>query len=439
MANLSFRFLANDKGLRDGIKRSQKGLSGFEKTTKKVSSGISKALGGFGIALGASALISGLTNATKAAAEDLKQQKLLAGQLVRTTKATKSQVKGAEKFIDTLSNQTGILDDDLRPALANAVRGSGSLEKGQKLLQIALDGSVASGKPLDTVLNALIKANNGNTQSLYKLAPELKKTKGGIDDYAKSVKGAAEAGADPFAKFNVAVENLTEQFGMLLLPYVEDFVEFLTKKVVPAISDFLDDVNNPKTDTGKTFKDIGDAVNQVYESVKDFFALFGNGDAAKGFGNVATALVKALPALLALKGILVLASAGKAIAGLVAAVSALQGGTAAGAVAAGGAGKGGKLPIIGFNAPTLIAAGVLTLSGDTQQDKPLVPIIPKVANSPVFGQLPVIDKGAGSKLSLGDFNRLKTNNYMININKANMSPNEIIAAIKAYERSTGTG
>jgi hypothetical protein len=94
MANLSFKFLANDKGLKDGIKQSQKGLSGFEKTTKKVSSGISKALGGFGIALGASALISGLTNATKAAAADLKSQKLLAGQLVRTTKATKSQVKG---------------------------------------------------------------------------------------------------------------------------------------------------------------------------------------------------------------------------------------------------------------------------------------------------------------------------------------------------------
>ena len=438
MAQVNFKFVSNTKGLTDGVKKGQKSLKGFESTTKKVSSGIGKALGGLGIAFGAAALFNGLKNATKAAAEDLKSQKLLAGQLVRTTKATKTQVKGAEKFIETLSNQTGILDDDLRPALANAVRGSGSLEKGQDLLRIALDGSVASGKPLDTVLNALIKANNGNTTSLYKLAPELKKTKGNIDDYAKSVKGAAEAGADPFAKFNVAVENLTEQFGMLLLPYVEDFVEFLTKKVVPAISDFLDDVNNPKTDTGKTFKDIGDAVNEVYESVKDFFALFGNGDAAKGFGNVATALVKALPALLALKGILVLASAGKAIAGLVAAVSALQGANAAGAVATGGAGKG-KMPLIGLNAPTLIAAGILTLSGDTQQNKPLVPIIPKVGNSPAFGQMPVIDKGAGSNLSLGDFNRLKTNNYMININKANMTPQEIIAAIKQYERSTGNG
>jgi len=56
MANLSFRFLANDKGLKDGIKNSKKQLSGFEKSTKKISSGIGKALGGIGIGLGATAI-----------------------------------------------------------------------------------------------------------------------------------------------------------------------------------------------------------------------------------------------------------------------------------------------------------------------------------------------------------------------------------------------
>lgn len=432
MANLSFRFLANDKGLRDGIKRSQKSLSGFEKTTKSVSSGISKALGSFGIALGAGALISGLTNATKAAAEDLKQQKLLAGQLKRTTGATKAQVKGAESFIETISNQTGVLDDDLRPALANAVRGSGSLAKGQELLQIALDGSVASGKPLDTVLNALIKANNGNKQSLYRLAPELKKTNGNIDDYAKSVKGAAEAGADPFAKFNVAVENLTESFGRKLLPFAEKFVDFLSKNVIPEVENFIEQASNPKTEIGKTFQAIGDAVKKVFNDVKNFFALFGNGDAAKGFANVATSLVKALPALLALKGILVLASAGKAIGNLVAAVSALQGGK--GGVVGGKAGKN-NVPILGINPATLVAAGVLTLGGSSQLDKPVTPTIPKVSNSVTFGKLPGIN--AGSSLSLSDFSKLKASNYTININGSKMTPNEIVAAIKQYERQTG--
>jgi hypothetical protein len=405
MANLSFRFLANDKGLKDGIARSKKGLSGFEKTTKKVSAGISKALGGFGIALGASALISGLTNATKAAAEDLKQQKLLAGQLVRTTKATKSQVKGAERFIDTLSNQTGILDDDLRPALANAVRGSGSLEKGQKLLQIALDGSVASGKPLDTVLNALIKANNGNTTSLYKLAPELKKTKGSIDDYAKSVKGAAEAGADPFAKFNVAVENLTEQFGNLLLPYVEDFVIFLTEKVVPAVSDFFDDVNNPKSDTGKVFTVIKEAIvgtdgksgvygalSEVVTQVGYFFSLLSsNGSALDGF----------------VKGIQIL-------------------------------GISLEYAVRQFQNLIKLATNPLAFIDITAQGLDFVNKINDVLNrESIFaptGGVAAGQSGLSTRISEATPG---TRNYTINLNKTNMTPNEVIAAIKKYERETG--
>lgn len=406
MANLSFRFLANDKGLRDGIARSKKGLAGFEKTTKKVSAGISKALGGFGIALGASALISGLTNATKAAAEDLKQQKLLAGQLVRTTKATKSQIKGAERFIDTLSNQTGILDDDLRPALANAVRGSGSLEKGQKLLQIALDGSVASGKPLDTVLNALIKANNGNTTSLYKLAPELKKTKGSIDDYAASVKGAAEAGADPFAKFNVAVENLTEQFGSLLLPYVEDFVIFLTEKVVPAVSDFFEDVNNPKSDTGKVFTVIKEAIVGT--------------DGKSGVYGALAEVVTQVGAFFSL-----LSSNGSALDGFVKGIQIL--------------GISLEYAVRQFQNLVKLATNPLAFIDITAQGIDFVNRINDVLNrKSLFAPTGGVAPGQVALSPRIVEGTTGTSNYTININKANMSPQEIIAAIKKYERENGT-
>jgi len=407
MAQVNFKFVSNTKGLQDGVKKGQKSLKNFQDTTKKVSGGIGKLLGGLGLAFGAAALFNGLKDATKAAAEDLKSQKLLAGQLVRTTKATKNQVKGAEKFIDTLSNQTGILDDDLRPALANAVRGSGSLEKGQKLLQIALDGSVASGKPLDTVLNALIKANNGNTTSLYKLAPELKKTKGTIDDFALSVKGAAEAGADPFAKFNVAVENLTEKFGSLLLPYVEKFVTFLTEKVIPAVSDFFDDVSNPNTDVGKAFNQMKIAIVgtngkggvyggllKVGDAVGDFFAQFSSN------GNALDGIVKAFE-LLALN----LESIGYYLASII------------------------NTPLTGFfdriqkgfefqqrgldiiNRQSLFGTGYQGIAGAGQTS-----LSARVTEG-ITGQ----------------------RNYTIAINKANMTPNEIIAAIKQYERSTGNG
>jgi hypothetical protein len=407
MAQVNFKFVSNTKGLQTGLKKSEKSLKGFQDVTKKVSGGVGKLLSGFGLALGASALISGLTNATKAAAEDLKQQKLLAGQLKRTTGATKAQVKGAERFIDTLSNQTGILDDDLRPALANAVRGSGSLEKGQKLLQIALDGSVASGKPLDTVLNALIKANNGNTTSLYKLAPELKKTKGGIDDFALSVKGAAEAGADPFAKFNVAVENLTEQFGTLLLPYVEDFVTFLTETVVPAVSGFLEDVNDPKSDTGKVFKVIeevlmgkdgksgiyGALANVVYELGLFFSTLSSNGNGLDGF-------VKAIQIL----------------------------------------GVSLEYAVKQFQNLIKLATNPFAFIDITAQGLDFVSKVNDILNrESLFANTPGVAAGQSGLSARVTEGITGSKNYTININKANMTPQEIIAAIKQYERSTGTG
>ncbi len=77
----------------------------------------------------------------------------------------------------------------------------------------------------------------------------------------------------------------------------------------------------------------------------------------------------------------------------------------------------------------------MSLGGDTQKDKPLTPTIPKVSNSVTFGKLPGIN--AGSSLSLSDFSKLKASNYTINLNGAKMTPNEVVAAIKQYERQTG--
>jgi hypothetical protein len=310
-----------------------------------------------------------MKESVKAAAMDAKSQKLLALQLHNTVHATKAQTKATEDYLGKLSMQVGIVDDNLRPALANAVRGTGSLAKGQKLLSLALDASAATGKPLNTVMNALIKAQNGQLTGLYKLAPELKKNKGNLDDFAKSVKGAAMANADPFSRLNVAMDNLKEQFGRLLLPAVIQFTNYVTEKVVPAVSAFLDQVANPKTDVGKTFLQIKDAVKKSFDDVKNFFALFGQGDAIKGFGNIAKSLIQMLPALALFKSIMILAKAGKGIANIVAAVAALRGGSGGSTPTVVG-GKTGKGPMaLPFGAVAAEAGLVLSLGGDTQQGK----------------------------------------------------------------------
>jgi hypothetical protein len=203
-----------------GIKKAEGSFGSLGGSIKKM---VGFAAGAAGVALA----IKGIGESVKAAAEDAKSQKLLAEQLTRTTGATKEQIATNEAFVQKLSMATGQLDDNLRPALANAVRGTGSLAGGQKLLQIALDGAAASGKPLDAVMSALVKAQNGNTKSLYMLAPQLKKTKGGIDDFATSVKGAAEQTANPFDRFKVAMDSLKETIGAALLPVINNLASAL--------------------------------------------------------------------------------------------------------------------------------------------------------------------------------------------------------------------
>jgi hypothetical protein len=323
-----------------GLKKAQKEFGAFGGSLRK---GLAFA----GLAVGLGEIVNVMKESVKAAAMDNKSQKMLALQLMTTVHATKAQTAATEAYLGKLSMSVGIVDDLLRPALANAVRGTGSLAAGQKLLGIALDGAAATGKPLNAVMQALIKASNGQTGALYKLAPQLKATKGNLDDFAASVKGAAQANADPFARMQVAIDELKEKFGRLLLPMVIQFVDYLTKTVVPAVSKFLDQVGNPKTDVGKTFMDIKKAVAATFNGVRDFFALFGGGDAMKGFGNIAQAIIKMLPALLALKGIMMLSSAGSAIQNLVKAVALIRGtgggDGGGGVIGTGGGGGTGKL------------------------------------------------------------------------------------------------
>lgn len=326
--------------------------SGIKKA-KSSFGGLKTALGAVGIGFGLKQITDGLLDAAKAASADQKSMQLLNNQLKKNAGATTAQIKQNDKFIDSLSNQVGIVDDELRPAMGQLVRVTGDTRKSQQLLKLALDASATTGKPLATVTAALSKAFVGNKTSLVRLFPALKESKNLFADLEKTVGGAAIQQADPFAKFNVAMDNLKEKLGAVILPYLVDFIDTMMKPggAIDQVSKFLDDVSNPKTEAGKMFLQVKDAVAQTIDAVKVFFGYFGDGDAMKGFANVASSLVRMLPALLALKGILMLASAGKSIANLAKAIGLMTG---ANAIPGGGGGVpsvvGGGKPTGGFGA-----------------------------------------------------------------------------------------
>jgi hypothetical protein len=205
-------------------------LTNLNKKVQAVGGSINKAFSGVGVGLSLALIANGLKNATRAASEDAKSQGLLAQALQKTVGATSQAIAGAESFIEKTQLQTAVLDDDLRPALATAVRATGSLAGGQKLLTAALDLSAGADVSLESATKALSKAYTGNLGQLKKLVPGLKLTGDAIADVDRQFGGAAETAAnlDPYKRLELVFANIQEKIGAALLPALEEFTLYIT-------------------------------------------------------------------------------------------------------------------------------------------------------------------------------------------------------------------
>lgn len=404
--------------------------SGIRKA-KSGFSGLKGAIGAIGLGVGIKEVADLLLDSAKAASADAKSTKILNTQLTRNAGATKAQIKQSDKFIEKLSLQTGILDDDLRPAYAKFGNVTHNVKEAQKLLTITLDAAAGSGKSQTKIANAVAKAYDGNTTSLVAMFPELKKSKDVLGDFAKEYAGMAEINADPFMKFNNSMDILKEKLGAVVLPLLSDFVDYISKPGGPIdqMSAFLDSFQDPNSDASKMFTDIKNAVKDAFGYVKDFFALFGNGSAVEGFKNIAKALVMALPALIALKAIMFLSQTGKSLVNLVAAIAALRGPSAVPVP-----------PILPLAAVPIVGtvATVLTMSGDTKVQTPeeqaktaayLKTINPKTGYP---YKMPALGSGvfANGKGFSG-----QTNNVTINVQSAD--PKAVVDAVGKYVKTNG--
>jgi hypothetical protein len=210
-----------------------------------------------GVAFAAAAAAAGAyavklaVDGVKAAIEDEAAQVRLATALKNATGATNEMIASVEKQILKTSLATGVADDQLRPALQRLSLSTNDVTKAQDLLNLALDISQATGKGLDSVANALGKAYDGNTASLGKLgiglsAAELKAMS--FTDVQTKLSdlfgGAAAKNSETFAgrmqRLKVTFDEAKESVGAKLLPIIQQLVEFVVNKVVPALGKFAD-------------------------------------------------------------------------------------------------------------------------------------------------------------------------------------------------------
>lgn len=239
-----------------------KGLTDAQKQLKKFTGGLKGIAGALGVGLGLSALVSGLKEVGMAASSDIKSQALLASQLRNTTGASDEQIAGIEKVINAMQMQRGIVDDELRPAFATLVRATGETTQAQRLLALSTDIAAGTGKDLAAVSSAVAKAATGQTTALFRLVPSLKGAADWAGEAEKQFDGMAKTAAanDPFKQLSILFEDIQEQVGMKLIPYLQEFIAYLN---TPAGAATIDAVVKAFAD-GVVF--IGNFVTWMVES-----------------------------------------------------------------------------------------------------------------------------------------------------------------------------
>lgn len=223
-------------------KGGEQALSSMETTSSKLTGTLAKVGAAVGGVYAARKAFGFLSDSIKDAAEEGQGIEVLANTLRNTVGATDAQVKTSERWITTLQNATGVMDDKLRPALGKLLIGGRSVEQSQKDLAVALDIAAARGVDLDTVVTAMGKAAIGNTTTLSRLGVATKNAAGETLSYdqilqeaSRTMGGAAAAAADTAAGraaiLNAQFADLKEKIGTGLLPVMEALTAALTRVV----------------------------------------------------------------------------------------------------------------------------------------------------------------------------------------------------------------
>jgi hypothetical protein len=288
---LKLSILGDVDSLNKSLKAATADVETFGDKMTKAGKVVGAALAAAAAAAGAYAIKIGV-DGVKAALDDEKAQRILAKTLENTTGATVAQVKAVEDYITQTSLAIGVTDDELRPAFSRLVRSTKDTEEAQKLLNLALDISSATGKPLEAIANSLGKAYDGNTNALGKLGLGIDQSILKTKDFNKvyeslrtSFKGFAENEANTFQgrldRMKVAFDEAKESIGFALLPILEKLMKFINQVAQPV----LDALNGGFSDTSG----LAYYIQYVSKVIQSIFIPVWNG-LVKAFNSIKTAI-----------------------------------------------------------------------------------------------------------------------------------------------------
>jgi len=262
-----------------------------DKATKKLTGSV-KTLGRtLGVSLSAAAILAYGKASVKAASEDIKAQKLLANSLKNVGLAYATV--DVEGFISKMQSQTGVLDDQLRPAFAKLAGVTGSVAKTEKLMALAFD--VSSGSSLDyaSAVDLLSQAYVGNTKGLKQL--NLGLTQAEIkamsfdevmallnERFAGSGKAAIDTYAGQMSLLAAASSNASEIIGTSLLGAIDSLTG-------------SDGIANVGTDIENAAKSLSNFIDSVVYLKEQIASIPGAGIVKGAFGLVGNVLGRFSP------------------------------------------------------------------------------------------------------------------------------------------------
>ena len=262
-----------------------------DKATKKLTGSVKNLGRTLGVSLSAAAVLAYGKASVKAASEDIKAQKLLANSLKNVGLAYATV--DVEGFISKMQSQTGVLDDQLRPAFAKLAGVTGSVAKTEKLMALAFD--VSSGSSLDyaSAVDVLSQAYVGNTKGLKQL--DLGLTQAEIkamsfdeimarlnDRFAGSGKAALDTYAGQMSLLAAASSNASEIIGTSLLGAIDSLTG-------------SDGIANVGTDIENAAKSLSNFIDSVVYLKEQIASIPGAGIVKGAFGLVGNVLGRFSP------------------------------------------------------------------------------------------------------------------------------------------------
>ena len=247
----------------------------------------------FGLTFGTAAVIAYGKASVKAFIDDDNAARSLGITLKNLGLETGNTSAYVNEMISNLEKQTGILDDQLRPAMDRLLRATGSVSKATTLLGLALDISAGTGKDLTTVSQGLQKAFLGNNASLGRLGVGLSKAELASSSFeeiqlrltelfAGQASSAAESYAGQLNKLTIAGNNAKEVIGKGIVQALTESSGSLNAATTD-IENYAKAISDLIVDFGRFFR-LSNAVPSIFELLTDPVAAINN------FNKVADAI-----------------------------------------------------------------------------------------------------------------------------------------------------